>query len=283
MSRFYFVRRLMGITLVLLGTIGLVWAWRYYSPILQNLAYFTGWALLAVMLFLTLYNARKKLPFLPLGKSRTWLQLHAYLGYFSGALFLTHISWRPPSGGFEITLAVLYLVVAGSGVLGLWWSRYVPGRLISRGGEVLYERIPIIRRSLQDRAEALALESVTAGQTTTIADFYSARLADFFRGPRNFFRHLFEGHGPMNELRSSVEDIARFLTPEQNGRLKELAVLAEQKDSLDHQYALQSSLKWWLFVHIPLTYSLLIATGFHIILVHGFSVGAQFPTPASMP
>lgn len=279
MSPYFFIRRVMGSLLLLAATVALVLAWRHYAPILRNLSYFTGWALLAVMLFLTLYNARKKLPFLPLGNSRTWLQLHAYVGFFSAALFLAHIAWRVPSGGFEIMLTLLYLIVAGSGVVGLWWSRYVPKRLTSRGGDVLYERIPIIRRSLQDRAEVLALESVTSGQTTTIADFYSAHLADFFRGPRNFFPHLFEGHGPMNELSARVEDLGRFLTPEQGGRLRELATLAQQKDSLDHQYALQSSLKWWLFIHIPLTYSLLVATGFHVVLVHGFSLGARIPSP----
>lgn len=268
-------RRLMGTVLLLVASTALVIVWRHFSPQLRHLAYFTGWALLAVMLFLTLYNGLKKLPFLPLGRSRTWLQLHAYFGYFSAVLFLAHVSWRIPHGGFEVTLTALYLIVAGSGMLGLWWSRYVPARLTNRGGEVLYDRIPIIRRTLQDRAEALALESVTAGYTTTIADFYSLHLADFFRGPRNFSRHVFAGSHPLNHLRGRMADLGRFLTPEQRQRLDDLAQLVQQKDSLDHQYALQSSLKWWLFIHIPLTYSLLVATGLHLVLIHGFSLGAM--------
>ena len=274
MSAHLWIRRLSRTGVLLVAILALIWVWRHFVPSLRHLAYFTGWALLGLMIFLTLYNARKKLPFLPLGSSRLWLQLHVYLGYFSAALFLAHVSWRLPQGGFEITLALLFVIVAGSGVVGLWWSRYVPGRLTSRGGEVLYERSPLIRRALQDRAEALALESVTTGHTTTIADFYSTQLADFFRGPRNFSQHLFAGDQPLNQLRARMEDLGRFLTPEQKQRLDELGALVQQKDSLDHQYALQSSLKWWLFVHIPLTYSLLLATGLHLILVHGFSLGA---------
>lgn len=275
MRPYFLIRRLVGSVLLLAAIVILVTVWRHLAPTLRNLAYFTGWALLAVMLFLTLYNARKKLPFLPLGSSRVWLQLHAYVGYFSAALFLAHISWRVPSGPFEVTLTALYVAVAASGVLGLWWSRYVPGRLTTWGGEVLYDRIPIIRRSLQERADALALESVTAGQTTTIADFYSANLANFFRGPKNFFLHLVENHRPMNRLSGQMLDLARFLTPEQKLRLDALSVLVQQKNGLDHQYALQSSLKWWLFIHIPLTYSLLIASGLHVVLVHAFSLGAS--------
>jgi len=255
---------------------GLIILWRHFAPTLRNLTYFTGWALLAVMLFLTLYNARKKLPFLPLGRSGTWLQLHAYVGYFSAVLFLAHLSWRPPGGWFGATLAALYVAVAGSGILGLWWSRRVPRRLTDGGGEVLFERIPVIRRELQTRAEALALRSVQAGGTMAIAEFYRLHLADFFRASRNLVAHLSGLSEPANAWRGRLEDLGRFLTPDQNQQLRELSDLVRQKDGLDRQYALQWSLKAWLFVHVPLTYSLLLATGLHIILVHGFSLGAGF-------
>lgn len=274
MKSFFLLRRVRGVALVLAFSLALVLVGRQSAPHLRQLAFLTGWTLWAVLIFLTLYNARKKLPFLPLGSSRLWLQLHAYVGYFSAILFLAHVSWRLPHGGFEITLTLLYVIVAGSGVLGLWWSRYVPRRLTSRGGEVLYERIPVIRRRLQDEAEALSLTSVSVGQTTAIADFYRRHLADFFRGPRNFPGHLFANHRPLNRQRERIEDLRRFLTPDQQRHLDALSDLVQQKDSLDHQYALQSSLKWWLFVHIPLTYNLLIATGLHLVLVHGFSLGA---------
>jgi hypothetical protein len=44
---------------------------------------------------------------------------------------------------------------------------------------------------------------------------------------------------------------------------------------LDYHRALQLALKLWLFVHIPLTYGLLIFTALHIVLVFGFSGGAR--------
>ena len=37
----------------------------------------------------------------------------------------------------------------------------------------------------------------------------------------------------------------------------------QRKDDLDYQYALQGALKLWLFVHIPLTYGLLVLAIFH--------------------
>lgn len=61
---------------------------------LPNYAYLTGWVLLAAMILLALYNARKRLPFLPLGNSETWAQIHIYAGFFTVVLFLIHLNFQ---------------------------------------------------------------------------------------------------------------------------------------------------------------------------------------------
>ncbi len=276
MKGYFLTRRVVAIVLLFAVAAGAIATWQHYVPLLRNLSYLTGWLLLAVILFLTAYNGRKKLPFLPLGSSRAWLQLHAYVGWLSVVVFFAHVGWRWPDGWFESCLTWMYLVVIVSGVLGLLWSRYVPRRLTSRGGEVLYERIPVIRRSLQDRAEDLALRSVAAARSSAIADFYIAHLSDFFRGPHHYWSHIVEVRTPWNRLQSKLDDLSRFLNEEQRLVLGQVTDLVRQKDGLDYQYALQSSLKLWLFVHVPLTYSLLILTGLHVVLVYGFSLGAGF-------
>ncbi len=50
-----------------------------------------------------------------------------------------------------------------------------------------------------------------------------------------------------------------------------VTALAQAKDDLDYQSALQGALKFWLFVHVPLTYGLLIFAVFHILVVYTFS------------
>src|SRR5471032_174940 len=90
---------------------------------LPDYVFLTGWILFAAMLVLTFFNARKKLPFLSLGKAETWLQIHIYLGFFTVVLFLIHLNFRMPHGWFEITLAVLFALVTVSGVAGLLFSR----------------------------------------------------------------------------------------------------------------------------------------------------------------
>ena len=135
-----------------------------YARQMPRLSYLTGWALLGVILLLALYNGRKKLPFLPLLSSEEWLQFHIYAGLLTGVLFAVHLNYKIPSGWFQGVLAWLYLLVMASGLFGLFISRAIPKRLTTRGGEVLFERIPSLRRQLQEQAEQLALSPRRTGE-----------------------------------------------------------------------------------------------------------------------
>lgn len=240
-----------------------------------HLVYLTGWGLLALMLILTGYNARKKLAFLPLLSSRTWFQIHVYLGLFTGLAFLLHLQWRVPTGWFEGVLAWLFVGVTLSGIFGWWLSRSMPKRLTTTGGEVPFERIPVIRRSLREQAEALVLGAIPAAKATTLADFYTARLADFFAGPANFRSHAVGSRRPLTELLDNFVEVNRFLGSAEKETSAKLADLVRQKDALDFHRAGQLLLKGWLFVHIPLTYGLLVFSFVHVVLVYAFSGGAR--------
>ena len=268
-------QRWLGLALFIAASLAIVSFHAQWGERVPGLAYLTGWALFAVILVLTFYNARKKLPFLPLFSSETWLQFHIYAGLITGVLFVVHISYRWPTGWFEGALAGLYALVMLSGFLGLFLSRTIPKRLTTRGGEVLFERIPAIRRALADRAGALALKSVADGKSTTIADFYARELKDFFEGTRNAGQHFFEARSPLQQLMNKIDDLNRYLSTAERATLGEIAEVVRQKDGLDYHYALQRSLKLWLFTHIPLTYALLLWTFAHVVLVFAYSGGAR--------
>ncbi len=227
------------------------------------------------MLTLTLDNGRKKLPYQPLYSSESWLQFHISAGLFTGVLFLVHINYRMPTGWFQGALAWLYMLVMLSGFYGLFLSRTIPQRLTTRGGEVLFERIPTVRRQLQERAETLALKSIPEAKSTTVADFYARELKDFFDGARNRWLHLFEVRTPVNRLLNKINDLNRYLNAQERATMDEMAVLVREKDGLDYHVSLQGALKLWLFGHIPLTYGLLLFTLAHIVIVFAYSGGAS--------
>jgi hypothetical protein len=253
----------------------IIWLQWVYAGKIPRLSYLSGWTLLAVILLLTLYNGRKKLPFFPLLSSEAWLQFHIYAGLLTGVLFAVHISYRIPSGWFQGVLTWLYFLVMASGFFGLFISRAIPKHLTTRGGEVLFERIPAIRRQLQAQAEKLALQSVGESNSSTIADFYLRELKGFFDGPRNGFSHLSEDASPVNRILIKISDVNRYLNEKERATLETIAALVRQKDGLDYHYAQQLLLKLWLFAHIPLTYSLLLFTLVHIVLVYAFSGGVR--------
>jgi hypothetical protein len=250
--------------------------WGYYTILgkVRRVDYLSGWALLAAMLFLAVYNGRKKLPFLPLGNSELWLQLHIWVGYFSFVLFAVHLQFRIPHGWFEISLAILYSIVALSGVFGLILSRQIPRRLTTLGSEVLFERIPAHRRFVLDRAEKLALGSTSDTQAATLLDFYTKNLRDFFASRPPFWRNLMGTERGLSRMLEQVEDLQRYTNAKEKELLAELAELAREKYRLEYHYSLQGILKAWLFIHIPFTYSLLLFSFVHVLLVFAFSSGA---------
>ncbi len=233
----------------------------------------SGWILLAMMLFLASYNLRKKFTYPPLLTSATWLRLHVYVGVASIVGFLWHIGWRMPNGLLEGALAAVYVGVAASGLAGLALTRLIPGRLTVRGEEVIFERIPQYRRQLRERAEVVIVESASESGTTTLSEFYARRLADFFYGPRHAWRHVVQSTRVMTEMSNELRSLERYLNDREREALRELTELVEAKDGLDYHYTMQGVLKGWLFVHIPLTYLLLVLTAAHVIIVHAF-VGA---------
>ncbi len=262
-------RWILGTMTMAFAAIGATWLLSL-SLSLRDTAFVSGWVLLGVILFLTLYNARKKLTYPPLLKSSTWLQMHLYVGLLSIVLFLFHIGLRIPNGVIEVSLALLFVGVAGTGVIGIALSRIIPGRLTIHGNEVLFERIPRYRRQLREKAEAIVVKSVEGG-AMTLANFHSRRLADYFGGPCNALGQLLHPTRRVRQLQQELRAQERDLDADDVELVGELAELVAAKNDLDSHRAGQGVLKLWLFVHIPLTFAMLAFIAVHTVLVHAFA------------
>lgn len=268
-------QRALGLLLFVVFSAAIVWTYQNFAAEIRGMSYLTGWALFGVMILLTVYNGRKKIPFLPVLSSESWLQFHIYAGLLTGTLFLVHVAFRVPTGGFQMVLTWLYVLVMVSGFAGLFISREIPRRLTARGGEVLFERIPSIRVQLREQGQKLALESVGQFKATTIADFYVRELSDFFDAAKNQVAHLMQRRAPLNQLLGKISDVNRYLNNEERATMDKISTLVQEKDGLDYHHAHQMLLKIWLFVHIPLTYSLMLFVLVHIALVFAFSGGTR--------
>jgi hypothetical protein len=262
-------RRIIQIGIVLLLGILILVIHTVFRVTLRSTSFLTGWLLFGTIIFLSSYNARKKLPFLPLGTSASWLNLHLYGGWTALFLFALHCN-RWPQTPFALLLAGLFLTVALSGVLGIFLSRNLAGRLTTRGGEVIYERIPALRQEIRERAEQLALQSIREVDAQTIAQFYTQRLQPFLSGPKNFFYHFIESGAPWARLQGDIKGLERHLDAREMEIMNQMRDLVRAKDDLDYHFSLQSVLKYWLFIHIPVTFALLLFVVVHIFLIHAF-------------
>ncbi len=240
---------------------------------LHDPAFISGFTLLGCVVFLCLFNLRKKLPMLPLGRVATWTHLHILMGWFVVGLFLIHIGFRLPDGDLEVLLAILFVLVAVSGVVGTSISKSYPQRLTRRGHEVILERIPQLRAKLQDEADNLALSSVETTGNRTIADFYTSRIQPFMVRPRNQVAYLFGAAQSPHRLKEEIDAVCRYLNDDGQKIIEEIAEIVDQKDALDFHRSLQRALRLWLFVHIPLTYGMLLVALVHMVLALAYTGG----------
>ncbi len=249
--------------------------WRYEWLTLRPHAFTSGGLLGSAVVFLAAYNLRKRLTFLPLGSSATWLKVHLYVGVGAVWLFLLHTSFRIPNGIFESSLAALYLLVTASGLHGLYLTRTIPGRLAALGEEPIWERIPGLRRKVAERAQELVLIARDDSSAGVVTDIYSRRLFRFFEGPRGWRYYLRPTSTLRRQLLAELGELKRYLGEPQQQLVEELAALTARKDDLDYHHALQGWLKCWLFGHIGGTYALLLFAGFHAVQAHAFHGGMR--------
>lgn len=266
-------RRIRNASILLLALAGIA-AWvRAQERSLGSSAFTTGYLLLAAVLFLALYNVRKKLPFLPLGSSTAWLQWHLYVGMGTVGLFALHVGPAWPRGALEIALGVIYSLTVASGLLGLYLTRTIPAQLARVGDEVLYEQIPAFRQRVRSQSQQVVLESVAASGATTLADFYTTRLYGFFTRARGLRYLLRPTTAPRRALMNEMHDLRRYLSEQEQASCERLFALVRRKDDLDFHEARQRILKVWLFLHIGLTYALVLLSLLHGLLAHAFHGG----------
>jgi hypothetical protein len=271
----FFARRRLVNSAVMLVALGVAWWWaERLEASLRPSSFFTGWLLLSAVVFLALFNLRKKLPAPPMGSAAAWMQAHVYTGLATAGLYAMHASMRWPTGVLETTLSLLFLATFASGLIGLYWTRTLPKRLSRVGEEVIYERIPALRGAFRERAQATVLQTVRSAGATTLGEFYNARLHDYFSRRRGWAYRCWPNSTLRKALLAELTEATRYLSDAERRTAEDLFSLVRSRDDLDYQEALVWRLRTWLFVHIGLTYPLLAAAGLHAWLAHVFYGGA---------
>ena len=239
---------------------------------LGSAAELTGYWLFGVMVFLALFNLRKKLSMIPLGPAAIWLALHTIGGLLALALYLLHTKTLWPHGIYEQALAVLFYLTVASGIFGYAVQKIYPPRLTQSGVEVIFERIPAHVSELRIQAEELVLKCTEETRVDTLGRHYLDTMAWFFDRPRFFLSHIVGSQKGRQWLRQQDANVRRYLNEDESRHLDALTELAVLKNRIDLHYALQSIMKRWLLVHLPLTAALMTLAVWHLLVVNVYAL-----------
>jgi len=245
-----------------------------YDGALGDSQFLDGWLLCGGILMQLAFHFRKKQPRLAIGAASTWMQAHISIGFVVVIIFLFHTAGTLPDSLFEWMLWTAFMLVASSGFIGLYLSRVIPTGLSKKCEQVPYDAIPAARKQLAHAADELAMSASHLSGSQPIAEFYVETLFDFFKQPANIAAHLKNSNRPLTRICEQLDGYNRYLDEPGQEHLNSLRALVIRKNELDHQFAQKRLLRAWLFVHVPATYSLIIFSILHIIVIYSFSSGA---------
>lgn len=264
---------------------GLFWLVWVYGNGLRDPRYLDGWVLAAGMgLQLSFHIAVKTARLSPKSAMR-WRKTHILVGYLLVAAFVSHSDFSLPDTGFEWALWAGFVLVTLSGIFGAYlaWSLKTKGR-IDEG--VSYDRIPTLRAELAREVQAAVIESDPAAAQIAlpglpglphdawIMDLYTNHLRDFFQGPRNLAAHLIGSQRPLKRLTDEIDSLSGYVDQQSQEKLAAIKSLVIEKDRLDFARVYLGLTRGWLFVHVPVTYALIVLSVLHVVVVYAYSSGA---------
>jgi hypothetical protein len=260
------------------GVLVLVWI---YGNGLRDPRYLDGWLLAAGMGLQVYFHVAIKRASLSPKSAMRWRKIHIFVGYLLIAVFISHSDFSLPDTGFEWALWVGFVLVTLSGIVGIYlgWSLQARHGLDER---LTYDRIPSRRDELAEEVYTLVAQADLAPtlfalpappHDAWIMDLYTTRLRDFLKGPRNFTAHLIGSQRPLKRLTDEIDSLSRFVDQQGQEKLAAIKDLVIEKNRLDFVRVYLGFSKAWLFVHVPVTYSLIVLTALHILIVYAFSSG----------
>lgn len=220
---------------------------------------------LVIILILMFYGIRKRAYRSRLGSVQTWLHLHIYLGLLVLLIILLHSGFR-----FHDKIAISALVLLALAVL----SGLV--------GAILYTTVPPLLTDAESNLTAREMSDQINQLSQSMARQASGKSQVFQRIYRRLARAeqpgIFAGwrltlgsyasKRSERKANSSAQSSLGQVPADEQPDLNQLFVLARQmkevNDRMIIQQRYQNLLIAWLYLHLPLSFAMMVAVGAHI-------------------
>ncbi|QJW93041.1 hypothetical protein [Frigoriglobus tundricola] len=251
---------LAGVALAAAGAAVGAWAWppQPSSP----LGVFCGVVGGLIVIFEMLILPRKWFRGQRLGRTRTWLQWHVWMGLICLPVILVHAGFGFGGPLTTVTL-VLFLLVTASGVWGLIMQQWLPQKLLEEiPGETIASQIDRMGDYHADEAARLVSALVTVPPEAESAEpVVSGPLAAELVAFRDdlLLPYLHSGDRSNSPLATPTDAEQRFARLREavpgaaQQTLDRLQELAELRRRWDTQTRINFWLHNWLLLHLPLS------------------------------
>ncbi len=270
-------------TALIVTTGGLLcWLVWLYGAALRDARYLDGWLLTAGMAAQVYFHARRKFAPLSPKAAKTWRRIHVFLGYVLVFLFVSHSTYSLPDSGLDWAIWSGFVLITLSGIFGIYLAWAVPAKL-GPNDSTVFDRIPGRITELGRQIHALVTTSDQGQQFVIplpaapyeewILDLYKSRLRGFFKEPQNLAAHMIGSQRHLKHLTGAIDALEPYVGKYGVDKLRAMKALVLEKDRLDFAYVHLGLTKLWLFVHVPLTYALVVLILLHILVVYAFASG----------
>jgi len=260
----------------------LCWLVWLYGAALRDARYLDGWLLAAGMGGQVYFHARRKFAPMSPSAAKTWRRIHVFTGYVLVALFISHCAYSLPDTGLNWALWLGFVMITLSGIAGTYLAWAVPAKL-GPDDRTVFDRIPARRAELARQIHLVAT-TTDDGQQLTIAlpaapyeewirDLYKNQLSSFFQGPQNRAAYVIGSQRHLKRLAGEIDALEAYVGKYGQEKLKAMKGLVLEKDRLDFAHVHLGLTKLWLFIHLPVTYALIVLTVLHVLIVYAFASG----------
>lgn len=240
------------------------------------------------MIFAGLLSLRKRFPVWRMGRAQTWMRGHLWLGLISYPIILLHSGFSFGHGALTFWMMVLFTVVIVSGLVGAALQHYMPQMITQMVPmETIYGDSSHVLRDLQEEAERIvadicgpvvaqnaAAASATGMSISTLVQvmdkaataemqrFYEQQMLPYLKHAGAWGSVLANN----NASAATFKNLRTLLPVTVHEALNDLENICHEKRQIDLQARLHRILHGWLFVHIPLSYALLVMGAIHAVV-----------------
>lgn len=240
------------------------------------------------MIFAGLLSLRKRFPVWRMGRAQTWMRGHLWLGLISYPIIFFHSGFSFGHGALTFWMMVLFTIVIISGLVGAALQHYMP-RMVTQmvPMETIYGDSSHVVRDLQEEAERIVGDicgpvvamSATAASasgmsiSTVVQVMDKAAVAEMQRFYENEMLPYLKNAGARGSALANsstagamFKNLRTLLPAAVHEALNDLENICYEKRQIDLQAKLHRFLHGWLFVHIPLSYALLVMGAIHAVV-----------------